>query len=137
MNVVRLALLLLALAGGCGVAVYAVLWLVLPITDAPAPEVRTHRLDDAAALVALAGALLVLRSWGVWFSDQVTIIGGVAAVGVVLVWGRAESADDLVRDRRATLRIAVGVVLVLIGVRRLQRPHRRRGRRWAAAPSAR
>ena len=136
-NIVRLALLLLALAGGFGVAVYGVLWLVLPVTDAPAPEVRTHRVDDAAALVAVVGALLVLRAWGVWFSDEVTIDRRRrrrrrrAGVGS----GRKRRCPAARPSGHAAHRRRGGAGARR--VRRLHRPHRRRGRRSAAAPSAR
>jgi signal transduction histidine kinase len=59
--------------------------------------------------------MLILRDAGIWFTDGVAIVGALAAIGAVLVWGRAESADAMLRDRGAAARIAVGVALVLSG----------------------
>ncbi len=114
-SIVRLALLLLCLAGGFGVVVYGGLWLVLPAGAGPPTGAGGHRTDDLAALVVVVGVMLVLRAGGVWFSDSAALIGAVAAVGVVLIWGRAESADAMLRDRSAAARVALGVALVLTG----------------------
>ena len=114
-SIVRLALLLLCLAGGFGVVLYGGLWLALPQGAGASTGASHHRIDDLAALVVVVGVMLILRDAGIWFSDGVALVGAVAAVGVVLVWGRAESADAMLRDRGAAARIAVGVALVLTG----------------------
>jgi signal transduction histidine kinase len=119
--VVRLAVLALCVAGGAGVLVYVVLWIVMPAQKddtGVAPTLagqRSHRLDDAAALVVVVGILLVLRGAGIWFGDAFAFVGVVAAVGLVLVWGRGEGIDALLGGRTAAMRIAVGAVLVLAG----------------------
>ena len=120
-SVVRLGALLLCLADGIGLALYAVAWLVLPaaddVTDADAADApRSHRTDDAGALIAVLGALLLLRGLGVWFSDYAALIGVLAAVGIVMVWGRTEADRPIHTDRLGPLRIAVGVALVIAGV---------------------
>jgi len=114
-SIVRLGLLLLCLAGGFGVVVYGGLWLALPSEAGPAPVAGHHRIDDAAALAVVVGLMLILRDAGVWFGDGVALVGAVVAVGLVLVWGRAESADAMLRDRGAAARIAIGVALVVTG----------------------
>jgi signal transduction histidine kinase len=98
-----------------GVVLYGALWLLLPLDeDAPAPEPGSRR-DNVAALAVVAGLMLVLRSAGLWFSDTIAVIGGVAAVGIALVWGRAGGTASVVEDRRTLLRVVVGVVLVITG----------------------
>jgi signal transduction histidine kinase len=124
-SVVRFGFLALTLAAGVGVVVYGVLWALLPVDESPVDDdgvgsgigesSREGRLEDLAALAVIAGALLVLRSAGIWLSDMAAVLGGIAIVGVVLVWGRAGSRDDLVRDQRAAVRIVVGVALVAVG----------------------
>lgn len=114
-SIVRLGFIALTLSGGIGVIVYGILWASLPVIDDLPPPARVDRVDDVAAGVAIVGGLLVLRGAGVWFADQAVLVGMVAAVGAVLVWGRGEGAEMLVRDRLAPLRIAVGVALVAGG----------------------
>jgi signal transduction histidine kinase/phage shock protein PspC (stress-responsive transcriptional regulator) len=114
-SVVRLGMLLLSLAGGFGVLVYGGLWLALPVDDDPAPARPVHRVDDVAALAVVLGVMLVLRAAGVWVTDAVAIVGGIAAVGVVLVWGRSGGTESPARSPTAAVRIAVGVALVIVG----------------------
>jgi signal transduction histidine kinase len=113
-SIVRLGMLLLSLAGGFGLLAYGALWLVLPVAEDAEPAPEGHRIDNLAALVVVIGVMLVLRAAGVWFTDAVAVIGGVAAVGVVLVWGRAGGAAG-VHSRTAALRVALGVALVIAG----------------------
>lgn len=115
-SVVRFSFLALTIAGGAGAVLYVVLWLVLPTVDAPAePAPRVDPRDDLAALAMVAGSVLVLRSAGVWFTDVVAVVGGLAAVGVTLVWGGADRPEALRSERGGALRIAVGVVLLAAG----------------------
>jgi len=108
-TVIRLAFLLLCLAGGVGAVIYGGLWLALPSGPGAGVGMGRHRIDDVGALVIVLGVMLVLRDAGIWFSDSVTLIGAVVAIGAVLIWGRTESADNMLRDRGAAARIAVGV----------------------------
>ena len=86
-SIVRLAFLLLCLAGGVGVVVYGGLWLVLPSSPEACVGSGRHRIDDLGASVVVVGVILVLRAGGIWFSDGVALVGAVIAVGAVLVWG--------------------------------------------------
>jgi signal transduction histidine kinase len=113
-SIVRFGMLLLSLAGGFGLVAYGALWLVLPVGQDAEPAPDGNRIDDLAALVVVMGAMVVLRAAGIWFTDAVAVIGGVAAVGVVLVWGRA-GGEAAVHDRTAALRVALGVALVIAG----------------------
>jgi signal transduction histidine kinase len=114
-GVVRLGVLLLCLAGGVGIVIYGALWVVLPVESSPVAVPAAHHVDNVAAVVVVVGAMLVLRSIGVWFGDAVALIGGLAAVGVVLVWGRAGGTEPLIRKPSAAVRITVGIVLVVAG----------------------
>jgi signal transduction histidine kinase len=114
-SVVRLGILLLCLAGGIGIVVYGALWLALPVESTPAAAPAGHPVDNVAAVGIVVGAMLVLRGAGVWFGDAVALIGGLAAVGVVLVWGRAGGTEPMLRKPAAAVRITVGVVLVIAG----------------------
>jgi signal transduction histidine kinase len=108
-------MLLLSLAGGAGVVLYGVLWIVLPTVAAPAPTEGGHRADDAAALAVVVGVMLVLRQASIWFTDVVALVGGTAAVGVVLAWGRTGDTGTRRPDRAGALRIALGVTLLVAG----------------------
>jgi signal transduction histidine kinase len=114
-SVVRLGMLVLSLAGGFGIVVYGALWLVLPVDSEVITVPAGHRVDNVAALAVVFGAMLVLRAAGIWIGDSVALIGSVAAVGVVLVWGRADGTDAGVKNRVGAARIAVGVALVIAG----------------------
>ena len=95
---------------------YGLAWLVVPSADDPPDPAPSHRTDNAGALIAVFGVVIFLRGIGVWFSDGVALVGAVAAVGIVLVWGHTDTDSALRRDRLAPLRIAVGVVLVGAGI---------------------
>jgi signal transduction histidine kinase len=114
-GVVRLGILLLCLAGGIGIVIYGALWLALPVASVPAAATSGHPVDNVAGIVVVAGAMLVLRGAGLWFGDAVALIGGLAAVGVVLVWGRAGGTEPMIRKPAAAVRITVGIVLVVAG----------------------
>jgi signal transduction histidine kinase len=137
--VVRLAFVVLALAGGVGLVLYAAFWAVLPLAPAEeevgAEDVAEARGTDLTRLLALAalviGGALLLATLGV------DIIGGgivpivIALVGAALVW---QQADDDQRSewsataaraarqtagstaRAGSWRIVVGIGLVLIGL---------------------
>lgn len=114
-GVVRFGFLLLTLCGGVGAVAYVIAWAVLPVADDPEPAPPTSLVDDAAALAAIAGAVLVLRSVGLWFGDAVGLVGGLAAAGIAIVWGQASGPKDLVRGGTGPLRVAVGIALVGLG----------------------
>lgn len=114
-GVVRFGFLVLTLCAGMGAVAYAVAWAVLPVADDPEPAPPTSLIDDAAALAAVAGAVLVLRSVGVWFGDVVGLVGGLAAAGIAIVWGHASEPKELVRGGAGPLRVAVGIALVGVG----------------------
>jgi signal transduction histidine kinase/phage shock protein PspC (stress-responsive transcriptional regulator) len=144
-NVVRLAFVLLTVAGGIGVALYAGAWVVLPVaehapTAAPGAARGRDTESDALQLVALGavvlGFLLLLRASGWWLGDAFVWPLAVACVGLALVWSRpgtpvpspalhfdrlppaaADALAALVGTRRGNVaRVAGGALLVLSGL---------------------
>ena len=93
---VRIAFVLAALGGGLGVAVYALLWLVLPKSQGPAAagvqparRVRTERASVQVALgvgLLLLSVLLTSRELGLWFSDALVWPLFLVATGGALIW---------------------------------------------------
>ena len=86
---VRLAFVVGAAAGGFGVAIYALAWLVIPAGDSP-PRRRLPTGRGAVEVafgsgLLLLSALLTFRALGIWFSDAIVwplvlIAGGGALI---------------------------------------------------------
>ena len=98
--VVRLGFVLLTLAGGLGLLLYGLGFVVSsePEPDADAPE-RPRRIRTVATSAIVLGCLLVLRDLGVWFGDSVVVPATVAVVGSSVLGGRAAAAST---PRRAS-----------------------------------
>jgi signal transduction histidine kinase/phage shock protein PspC (stress-responsive transcriptional regulator) len=87
---VRLAFVIATAAGGVGIALYLLGWLVIPAGDAP----RRRRLPTGrgAVEVALGTGLLLLsvllsfRALGIWFSDAIVWPLVLIASGAALIW---------------------------------------------------
>ena len=129
--VLRVATVVLTLAGGMGVAVYATAWLLLPREgeeESPAQAMVRHRrwdLGEVGAVAAIAlGLLLLVRATGVWFSDAVVWPLLLAGVGLAVIWRQAATdarrpglvATEVPARRSALARMAVGIALVVSGV---------------------
>ncbi len=135
---VRLAVVLLTLAGGWGAVVYLLAWAALPPAGGGAPAPRRGVVPGAAepalafGLVAFGALLLVQRS-GWWFPAGLVWPAALASAGLALVWSRSEEADRerwrelaarvpgdprslLVGGRALAARAVAGTVLVLVGV---------------------
>ena len=132
--VVRLAFVALAFAGGFGLVVYLLAWLVAadkpPAAEVSGPRSTSARQVFAVAFV-VAGLLLLLRAAGLWVGDEVAWSVGLAAFGSAMLWTRA---DDSGRARLARLtsrfprtpadvmagrskgRLVVGALLVVAGM---------------------
>ena len=83
--VVRVAFVLLGVAGGVGVLLYAVAWLLSePPADQPAIAARPER--SLAVGCVTGAALVLLRSVGLWPGDALMVPAVVVAVGSALVW---------------------------------------------------
>lgn len=140
---VRLVMGLLGLAGGAGIALYVFWWLTIPPGDpraaleaqrpaslsrlAPRLQGRVSQLpvrDVAIGVVLLGGAaLLVALRTGVDIEVSWVIPVLIALAGAALAWSQLDAAERgrLVsraggRTPAGVLRIAGGVVLVLVGI---------------------
>ncbi|HEY7136679.1 MAG TPA: PspC domain-containing protein [Acidimicrobiia bacterium] len=142
-NLVRVAFVVLAFAGGVGVALYLAAWLVLPSESAVAAGAARRRTTgsrrriDALQVVALAsivlGTLLLVRELHFVFVDGIVWPVAVAGIGVALLWGRMRPEDRrasraasspwstavsaLVGENRrpgSIARVACGAVLVVV-----------------------
>lgn len=94
--VVRIALVVLALAGGAGVVIYGVAWL-LSRDAAPDEVVVVHEFESrqgmAVALMTL-GLTLAMRSLGLWFSDALVWPALVAGTVSATIWIRTGPDGD-------------------------------------------
>jgi signal transduction histidine kinase len=134
--VIRLAFVVMTLAGGAGMVGYLLLWSVssdgeVPATVRLAPEAVKWRLVATALMVT--GALLLLREAGLWFGDALVWPVMLAAVGSVLIWTRSDEDEKARWSRLASrlpgkpvetvltgkvspLRVAGGAILILAGM---------------------
>ena len=131
--VVRVAFLAGALAGGVGIAVYALAWVFLP-ADSPRSAVLPRQLHGRRASIEVAlgvgllllAVLLTFRELGIWFSDAIVWPSVLIAAGGAMIWrqslGGASDAPVVSRDepqppvapRAADVsRTGVGVALVI------------------------
>jgi hypothetical protein len=89
---VRLAFVVATVAGGFGIPLYLVAWILLPGEEGKRP--RTGRsafeVGAGAGLLVLAG-LLTLRATGLWISDVFTWPVVLLAFGAALIWRSSQS----------------------------------------------
>src|SRR2546427_2150856 len=93
--VVRLAFVVLALAGGVGAVLYLVIWLIAPERapqPAPAADRGTLPVRILAIVLVALGSLLVLRDLGLWLGDGLVWPVAIAAFGSAVIWARGEGA---------------------------------------------
>jgi signal transduction histidine kinase len=133
--IVRVAFIATSAAGGMGLALYLLAWALMPGEQserAPIERIAGRRetwLVVAGMMLLALAALLLLRKWGIWFSDAVVWPVILAAAGGALIW-RQSTADEPAPDRAvraaprqpsislprdATGRIQVGAALVVGG----------------------
>jgi len=136
---VRAAFVALALAGGVGLLLYVLCWLLVPVAGAPESVggAAMRRRQDLRPVVAVGmivlGALLLLRQVSPFgFNDTLVWPVVLAAMGLYVIWRQAERDDraaidrvaarlpsterSLLRRPRAVLRVVLGAVLVALGV---------------------
>ena len=95
-TLVRLAFVIATAAGGFGVALYALAWLVIPAGSAP----RRRRLPTGRGAIEVAlgtgllllSVLLTFRALGLWFSDAVVWPLVLIASGAALIWRGSATA---------------------------------------------
>ncbi|MEX0836192.1 MAG: PspC domain-containing protein [Nitriliruptor sp.] len=138
--IVRIGFVVLTFAGFVGPLIYGVLWVTTTVEPDTPLEGRRPTVQQAVALALITlGALLLLRSVGLWFGDALVWPIVLAAAGAAVVWTRGDDDDDRARvetrlgrlaGRRGPIgaaarlttaptspsRIVVGTVLVAIAV---------------------
>jgi signal transduction histidine kinase len=118
-TVIRLALVVLALANGVGVVLYAVAAALLPdggaAPGAAVPVAGRPPSAERAVGVGLLtlGMLLLFGHLGLLLPASIVWAAALSAVGFALVWARTEEAD---RTRSLLLRSAGGGLLLVIGL---------------------
>jgi signal transduction histidine kinase len=131
---VRLGFVVATAAGGAGVALYLLAWLVVPAGDAPAAGLRGPSGARASIEVALGSglllvsALLTFRALGIWFSDAIVWPVVLIATGGVLIWRQStvgarapakrpepppEPAEAAKTAAVAASRTGIGIALVI------------------------
>ncbi len=88
---VRLAFVVLTLAGGSGILFYIVAWIIMPeATEAedavPAPAPASARVLAGAALVVV-GAMILIQRVLPWFSDEVFWALVLIVIGAAVILG--------------------------------------------------
>jgi signal transduction histidine kinase len=126
--VLRIAFIATAAAGGFGIVLYALGWVLIP-ADGPARwsaprvpgRVDSWQVGTGMGLLVLA-VLLLFRAWGLWIGDALVWPVVLAAMGGALIWRQSATAAapapervgrPLGVGRRALGRAGVGVALVV------------------------
>jgi phage shock protein PspC (stress-responsive transcriptional regulator)/signal transduction histidine kinase len=107
--VLRIGFLIASVAGGIGIGLYVLCWVLIPAGDeAPAGERRLSRAlgrreswQVAAGIVLLVLAVLLLfRAWGIWLGDPVVWPLVLASGGGALIWRQSQGAEVVVPPAR-------------------------------------
>jgi signal transduction histidine kinase len=125
-SLVRAAFGVLSLAGGLGLFLYLAAWaasIPAPLSVPIKPLLPGPRQVAAIACITL-GCLIAARELGLWFGDGVVWPAAVATLGVSVISVRGDgglrglgrAADASPFSRAGLLRLAIGAVLVLIGM---------------------
>ncbi|HZA80411.1 MAG TPA: PspC domain-containing protein [Actinomycetes bacterium] len=130
---IRVAFVVLAIAGGSGVVLYLLAWALSIEPDSDAARARpvrppSARLAFAVGLIVL-GTMLLLREVGLWFGDQIVWPVALAAAGSAVIWARSDDRDRarwailpgnpveaLFTGRVGLARVVVGGLLVASGL---------------------
>jgi signal transduction histidine kinase len=90
--VVRLAFVVLAVAGGFGILLYLFLWLLSgePATTDSVREGSFEVHKSIAIGLIVAGMLMLLREVGMWFGDALVWPVGLGAFGSAVIWTRSD-----------------------------------------------
>jgi signal transduction histidine kinase len=129
-RVVRVVFVALTAAGGFGLALYALIWALVPAEGQAGRSVRLPRLRGRGALEVGLGAgllllslLLTFRALGLWWSDAIVWPAVGVTIGGALLWREAgtrgvrpaEEPDAAGPDEAAAAasRTGLGVILVV------------------------
>jgi signal transduction histidine kinase len=124
---VRAAFIAGVFAGGVGLVLYLVGWALSVDADAAdLPPVKPASLNRKIALALIyLGAVLTLRSMGVWFSDQLFFPIALLSFGAAAVWDRTDASNRgrisrltgaTGADRPNGTRMLVGALLMTAGI---------------------
>jgi signal transduction histidine kinase/phage shock protein PspC (stress-responsive transcriptional regulator) len=91
--IVRIVFVAAATAGGVGIVLYALAWVLLPADDAT-PDSWTRRLPRGRGAIEVAigmglvtlAFLLTMRALGIWFSDVIVWPVVLLAAGAAMLW---------------------------------------------------
>jgi signal transduction histidine kinase len=116
---VRLAFVALTFAGGAGMLLYLLGWVLSDEDPADAVDrtVRDPNLQQAVALgLIVLGVLLMLRQAGLWLGDELVWPVVIATAGSAVIWARGSEAD---RERwtRLAARVPGNPVASILGGR--------------------
>lgn len=122
--VVRIALVILTLAGGAGILLYALGWYVSDeVPDDAEPQARPFDGQQAVALGLIAlGTMIGLRSVGIWVSDALVLPAVLLGVASAIIWTRGDvrleraDGDATPSSTARAIRIAIGALLALSGL---------------------
>ena len=136
--IVRVAFVVLAVAGGIGVPLYFVLWWLMPGPDGEQSirvnrdDIDLHRADLRQPLaigLIVGGVVLLLRNVGPFFNDQFVWPLILAGFGIAVLWARSGEDDRariaqaagrplqaVIGGRQAGLRLGIGAALVFSGL---------------------
>lgn len=119
---VRLAFLVVFLAGGWGLALYGAAWATL-VWRQPDPVPRAPARPDPVRTLALGavvlGLLLVLQARVVGFVNELVWPAAIVALGLAFLWPRLEATDPGATRARARIhavRVLGGLLLVAGGL---------------------
>jgi signal transduction histidine kinase len=132
--IVRIAFVLLTIAGGIGLIAYLVLAFATEHAS-PARQVASRQPTRRRSLglaLTVVGTMLLLRELGLWFGDRVVWPAALAAIGSAVIWARGDDEDrapwlslggaqrnpvePLFGDRASLPRVVVGGLLVSSGM---------------------
>src|SRR6185295_4784693 len=110
--IVRVAFVATSVAGGVGFAIYLLGWALMPPEGsdrAPVERIVAQRdtwMVGGGAVCLATAALLLLRHWGLWFSDGIVWPVMLVAGGGALIWRQStappEEGDAAPRTERTT-----------------------------------
>jgi signal transduction histidine kinase len=105
--ILRVAFVVAAAAGGVGILLYGLAWLLIPADRVGRPSTAARVLPGRASWQVAAGVgllvlalLLFLREAGIWFNDALVWPVVLAATGTALIWHRSTA----VRPRATRVR---------------------------------
>lgn len=125
--ILRITLVIMTLAGGAGVMLYAVGYL---ISEEPAedeePPARPFDLQQSGAVGLIAlGVMLLLRAVGLWLSDAVVWPALLVGIGSAIIWARGDTPLSRLPSDPVGLsgagptaigRVAAGAIIALTGL---------------------